>query len=115
MVLCLLLCFGDAGGVVLLRHDGVRRECFDRDVVEEIRAASVRWSDVRDGEKYGVGGDATMRGLVVWMIELVDSVAHAEGALDDAITAAPTPSLPDLSILSDQHFHHLFTTHLCIT
>jgi hypothetical protein len=29
VVLCLLLCFGDAGGVVLLRHDGVRRRRFD--------------------------------------------------------------------------------------
>jgi hypothetical protein len=61
----------------------------------------------------GVGGDATMRGLVVWMIELVDSVAHAEGALVDAITAAPMPSL-DLSILIQTLSPH-FTRHSAIT
>jgi len=38
VVLCLLLCFGDAGGVVLLRHDGVGREGIDRDVAERMRA-----------------------------------------------------------------------------
>lgn len=31
VILCLLLCFGDAGGGVLLRHDDVRREGVERD------------------------------------------------------------------------------------
>jgi hypothetical protein len=40
VVLCLLLCFGDAGGVVLLRHGRVRRECLGGNVVERTRVTA---------------------------------------------------------------------------
>jgi hypothetical protein len=40
VVLCLLLCFGDAGGVVLLRHGRVRRECLNGDVVGRTRVTA---------------------------------------------------------------------------
>jgi hypothetical protein len=68
VVLCLLLCFGDAGGVVLLRHGRVRRECLDGDVVEKMRVIA------GDGAMSETARETVwemMRWLVVWMIELV--------------------------------------------